>query len=128
MDHTLLRVLVIDDCAALGRTIVRQLRLHDVTFVTSVRAALALLVTQGLRFDAILCDLHMPEMNGRDFFDVLSAVLPNEAKRVIFMTGDSAKPPFLAGIVNKCLEKPFSSDALRAAIEGTSAGLTALAS
>ena len=128
MTARLPRVLVIDDCAPLNRTIVRVLRDHDVMCVTNVRSALSLLVAQGVRYDAILCDLHMPEMNGEDFFDAMSAVLPDEVRRVIFMTGDVATTPFLARIAHECLEKPFSSAALRAAIARTIMGRTALAS
>jgi CheY-like chemotaxis protein len=111
-----LRVLVIDDCAAMGRAIERLLHNHLVTSVTDVRTALSLLVVQRVQFDAILCDMHMPGMNGEDFFGVLQAVLPREAKRVVFMTGDPAANDFLASIANECLEKPFTSDALRAVI------------
>jgi CheY-like chemotaxis protein len=122
-----IRVLVIDDCPALGRTMARVLRHHDVTCVTSVRLALVLMVTQGLRYDAILCDMQMPEMNGQDFFDTLSVMLPDEARRVIFMTGHSSTAPFLRSVANACLEKPFTSDALLTAIAGV-CGSTAIAS
>ena len=125
------RVLVVDDCAPLSRTIARILRDHDVTCVTNVRSALSLLVAQGVRYDAILCDLNMPEMNGEDFFDALRVVLPHELRRVIFMTGDFGITPFLARAGNECLAKPFSPDALREAVARTTrptAGPTALAS
>jgi CheY-like chemotaxis protein len=128
MTPRLPRVLVIDDCAPLNRTIVRVLRDHDVTCVTNVRSALSLLVAQGVRYDAILCDLHMPEMNGADFLDALCVALPDEARRVLFMTGDLATTRLLERIPNECLQKPFSSDALRAAIARTMMDLTALAS
>jgi CheY-like chemotaxis protein len=128
MTHQLPRVLVIDDCAPLGRTIARVLRDHEVTCVTNVRMALSLLVAQGVRYDAILCDLHMPEMNGEDFFDALRVVLPHEMRKVVFMTGEVAKTPFLARIPNECLTKPFSTDALRVAVGRTAMGPTALAS
>jgi CheY-like chemotaxis protein len=122
------RVLVIDDSAVLGRTIARVLRGYDVTCVTDARNALTLLVAQGVRYDAILCDLNMPEMNGEGFYSALRAVLPDEVRRVIFMTGDVATTTFLGRVENECLEKPFSPDALRAAIARTAMGPTALAS
>ncbi len=128
MADLLPRVLVIDDCAPLGRTIARLLRDHDVTCVTNVQSALSLMVAQGHRYDAILCDLHMPGMNGEDFYDALCVAQPHEARRVVFMTGDLLTTPFLTRTSNECLAKPFSSAALRAAIARTTMGPTALAS
>lgn len=119
MHERRLRVLIVDDCAAIGRAIVRMLRPHDVTCVTSVRAALTLLVVHAMPFDAIVCDLHLPEMNGEDFFAVLSATHPSVAHRVIFMSGDTSSRGLLAEVDNERLEKPFTSAALHQAIART---------
>jgi CheY-like chemotaxis protein len=112
-------VLIIDDVAAVGRGIARLLqRSHAVTCVIDAGTALALLVSNGARFDAILCDLHMPDMNGTDFVSALAAVLPAQASRVIFMTGAvTSSTSTLRSHGNEYLAKPFSAEALRAAID-----------
>ena len=76
MPERKLRVLFIDDCEPACRATRRVLREHEITCATSARAALALIVGQAEHFDAILCDLHMPETSGEDFFHVLASARP----------------------------------------------------
>lgn len=109
------KVLVIDDSESVGTVIVRLLREHDVHCVTSAREAMALLVTQRLAFDAILCDMHMPETSGIDFVATLGAALPEVAKRVILMSGDPYGAQ-LAAHGTACLPKPFTKSELQKAI------------
>jgi CheY-like chemotaxis protein len=85
---------------------------------TSARAALERL-RAGERFDAILCDLMMPEMTGMQFHAGLSAAAPEQASRVLFLTGGAFTPAtqaFLAGVPNPRVDKPFDGDALRAIV------------
>jgi CheY-like chemotaxis protein len=51
------------------------------------RHALATLQTQ--RYDVILCDLRMPELDGRAFYAQVQQRAPALCQRVIFLTGDS---------------------------------------
>src|SRR5258705_3261903 len=62
------RVLVVDDEAAVGRTIQRLLGdRHEVVVVTSGAQAIELLEGGG-DFDVILCDMSMPEVTGMDVY------------------------------------------------------------
>jgi CheY-like chemotaxis protein len=81
-----LQILVIDDDPVLLQLFGRVFRRLSVTMVAGALEALALL-KEGETFDAILCDLHMPKMNGRAFFAALEVTDENAAQRVIFMTG-----------------------------------------
>ena len=45
------------------------------------------LVLEGKRFDLILCDLMMPVMTGMDLHAELLIVAPDQAARMVFMTG-----------------------------------------
>ena len=104
------RVLVVDDEAAIGRALARSLgRYHDVVTVTSGKEALAR-IASGERFDTILSDLMMPEVTGMEIYEELSQAAPDQAKRIIFMTGgtftDRARE-FLDNVPNARLEKPF---------------------
>ena len=81
------RILVVDDEIALGKTIERMLATeHEVTAVTTAMAALTL-VQSGSRFDAILSDLMMPEMTGMELYAALNQSTPDQARRMVFMTG-----------------------------------------
>lgn len=108
-----MHVLVIDDSESVGKAIARLLREHDVHCVTSARDATALLVTKRMSFDAILCDVHMPETSGPDFVATLGAALPEAAKRVILMSGDPLGADGTAGY----LAKPFTKSDLHQAID-----------
>jgi two-component system, cell cycle sensor histidine kinase and response regulator CckA len=113
------RVLVIDDEPLIASAIRRVLEPeHQVTCVKTVREGSAL-VERGEAFDAILCDLLLPDVTGMDFYDDLLRTRPDVARRVIFMSGGPATPravEFVASVSNRCLEKPFSAATLRGAI------------
>ena len=44
-------------------------------------------IARGERFDAILCDLMMPGMTGMDLHEALSRLAPEQASRVVVLTG-----------------------------------------
>jgi DNA-binding response OmpR family regulator len=110
------RILVIDDEPALGRTIQRILSDdHEVVVVMSARQALDM-ITAGQRFDAILSDLMMPEMTGMELHAILAQSLPDQAGRMIFMTGGAFSPDAAAFLQQESrakIEKPFRPAALR---------------
>src|SRR5262249_19649222 len=81
------RILVIDDEPLLLAAVCRIIEpRHHVTAVSSGAAALELL-HGGERFDVILCDLMMPEMNGVELYALVSAHEPELCRRIVFMTG-----------------------------------------
>jgi len=113
------KLLVVDDepyiCTAIQRLLRRE---HRVTALTTVREALALLET-GERFDVILSDLMMPEQNGEDFYKELNRVAPDQAQRMIFMTGGAFTPrseEFLRSSPVPQVAKPISLEMLQGAI------------
>jgi PAS domain S-box-containing protein len=113
------RVLVVDDEPLVASLLKRVLQSkHEVSVATSGAEALVALEAGG--FDAIVCDVMMPQMTGMDLYALLSARDPNLARRVIFMTGGAFVPrvaAFLAAVDNPKLEKPFDLDALTRFIE-----------
>ncbi|HEX4351681.1 MAG TPA: response regulator [Polyangiales bacterium] len=115
------RVLVVDDerliAAAVQRTLARE---HEVTALGRARDALEGL-RSGLRFDLILCDLMMPEMNGIELHAELIQLAPDQAARMVFLTGGpctSLAKDFLATVPNPHIEKPFDTRRLRALVAG----------
>lgn len=81
------KVLIVDDEPRIGTSIARLLgRTHDVVALTSGVEALRR-IEGGERFDAILCDVSMPEISGVDVLDTLRANAPDQADRLVFLTG-----------------------------------------
>jgi two-component system, cell cycle sensor histidine kinase and response regulator CckA len=104
------RVLVVDDEARIARGLARALRReHDVHTLTSAREALECLAEDD-SFDAVLCDVMMPEMTGVDLHRELERRRPDLAARVLFFTGGAFTPSteaFVRRMADRCLEKPF---------------------
>ncbi len=114
------RVLVIDDepmlCELLSKILSAR---HQVTACTSAREALAL-VLAGERFDRILCDLMMPEMNGMGLHAALLRAAPDQAARMVFLTGGAFTTElrsFLRAIPNLQVLKPFNAHEIFALVE-----------
>lgn len=113
------RVLVVDDEAeivALMRDILEGAG-YDVATAESGEVALALLETA--RFDAIVSDLRMPDMDGATFWREVEQRYPPLARRMLFVTGDTLSPgarEFLRQAHCKGLDKPFSKADLLAAV------------
>ena len=114
------RVLIIDDDVMVARSVERVLSAaHSVTVVHSAADGLAR-ITEGDRYDVILCDVMMPAMSGIELHRQLRAVAPSEADRLVFVTGCALLPEvraFLDAVPNTCLEKPFDVEALREFVE-----------
>lgn len=113
------RILVIDDERAVGNVIRRLLAAdHDVTVTVEARWALKEIV-EGARFDVIICDLMMPEVTGIELYETLATEVPDQAGRMIFLTGGAFTPAahaFLERVSNMRLEKPFDAKVLRAIV------------
>jgi signal transduction histidine kinase len=115
-----LGVLVLDDEVAVGKALHRLLStLHQVTTFSRAQDALAH-IHSGRRFDAILCDLMMPEMSGAQFHQELKQLAPEQAQRVIFMTGGTFSEEmrtFLSTARNPCMDKPLDIQRLFSMLE-----------
>jgi CheY-like chemotaxis protein len=113
------RLLVVDDEPYVTRALQRSLSPeHEVVTVNGARAALKLL-DQGSRYDLILCDVMMPGMTGMDLYQELSRTVPDQAQRIVFMTGGAFTPralSFLQEVPNPKLSKPLDLRQLRALV------------
>ncbi len=109
------RILVVDDepivCFSLERLLASE---GEVVAGTSVKESLRLM-RQGQRFDVILCDLMMPEMDALALYEAIRATAPEQADAMIFVTGGAFTArarEFLERVPNPHLGKPFDVDAL----------------
>ncbi len=111
------QVLIVDDeprlCAILARLLASE---HDVTTFTSAAAAVDR-IAGGQRFDVIFSDLMMPGMSGMDLHAEVVRLAPQQAKRMVFLTGGAFTPKaseFLGTVRNRLLDKPFDYAVLAA--------------
>lgn len=115
LNQTKARVLVVDDDEDVAWALQRTLRDYDV--VVSLKATEALgHVLQGERFNAIVCDVMMPEMLGSDLYEEIERAAPDQAARMIFVTGGATTAKakaFLSSVERPVLTKPFSPQELR---------------
>jgi two-component system NtrC family sensor kinase len=114
-------VLVVEDEAALGAAVAESL--VDAGFVVDRAGdgeeALARI---GKRvYDLIICDLKMPRVDGMAFYRAMAQDRPDQAQRILFVTGDVAGTEaerFLEETGCRWLAKPFRlKDLLRTARE-----------
>jgi DNA-binding response OmpR family regulator len=116
------RVLIVDDEAALRRTLERVLREMGYDVVTAADPQLAYEVLHETDVDLVLLDLHMPQMSGDTFFVALIRRWPRLAERIVLMTGDSfAEMDHWPLELRVCplLLKPFTLEMLRATLVAT---------
>ena len=110
------RVLIVDDEPRVAQALERMLHTeYDLTLV-SCGATVLEHIASGIRYDAIITDVMMPNMTGVELFDRLEVVAPDQALRVIFLTGGVFTPQTQARLEaagNPQLQKPISAQELR---------------
>jgi len=115
------RVLIVDDEVVFARSLQRYLsREHEVEVVDTGRAAIDR-IRAGERYDAIICDVMMPDLTGPDVHRELAQVAEDQARRIIFMTGGAfslSAQQFLDRTSNQWFEKPCDLGELRRSIRG----------
>jgi CheY-like chemotaxis protein len=110
------RLLIVDDepmiLGALRRSFSAD---YKVTCVGDGRRALER-IRGGERYDVILCDLMMPEMTGMDLYAELVRLVPEQADRLVFVSGGAFTPrarEFLERVPNARVEKPIDFQNLK---------------
>lgn len=114
-------VLVVDDEAEIRETLVEMFTVEGHKVVTAASGHEALARIGEERYDAILTDIRMPDLDGRALYHAIAERWPTLAARVIFITGDTLTPAlkeFAREVGRPILEKPFlPSDVRRAVLE-----------
>jgi two-component system NtrC family sensor kinase len=109
------RVLVVDDEPELVDMMREMLESDGYEVACAESGAIALEMLEMARFDAIVSDLRMPDMDGASLWREIERRQPALARRTVFVTGDTLSPgasAFLRDTGCACLEKPFAPSEL----------------
>ncbi len=118
-DECSARLLIVDDEAEIAELIGEMLSGAGYEVMTAESGAVALAMLAEARFDAIVSDLHMPDIDGAQLWREVKALHPALARRMLFVTGDTLSPiarQFLQEARCDSLNKPFSKPELLARI------------
>lgn len=113
------RVLVVDDERELGDMMRTMLECAGLEVATAESGAVALEMLREVRFDAVVSDLRMPDMDGPALWRAVREQDAALARRMLFVSGDTlsgAAQQWLQAQGLPSLDKPFSSDELLAAV------------
>ncbi|HEY0986084.1 MAG TPA: ATP-binding protein, partial [Kofleriaceae bacterium] len=113
------RVMLVDDEPQVAHTMERLLRRdYDVTIALCGQDALDH-ITKGVRFDAIVSDVMMPNMTGIELLEQIQRVAPEQAGRLVFLSGGAFTAQTrerLEQLGVLLLEKPVTAKDLRATV------------
>jgi len=115
-EETTMNILVIDDEASIVDILHETLCQDGHRVDTASNGNVALRKLKAQRYDVVISDLRMPGMGGEALYESVRAISPDQARRIIFSTGDVASEgtrEFLQRTGNPYLQKPFELAAMR---------------
>lgn len=115
-----LRVLVVDDEESLRIALERYLEGAGHAVVTTGSGREALKLVAGQPFDAVILDMRMPDMSGKQIFEQVLERWPALAEHVVFTTGDTVSAElraFLKKTGRPFVPKPFDFAAMEQALQ-----------
>jgi len=121
-------VLLIDDAPNVLLVFEEFLTVNGCTVKTAANGTDALNQLKQMDFDAICCDLMMPDMTGETFYNSVQQVKPQLCSRFVLVTGyvgHSRLEEFIKREKIVALYKPVSADALIGALNQVLNGPTA---
>lgn len=113
-------VLVLEDDPEFSSVLQLTLEQQDYRVTLVQNGAQGIQQVLARDFDAILCDIMMPNFPGDMFYLAVQRTKPALCKKFIFMTGHQHDPKireFLSRVPCRILYKPFSMQALFEALE-----------
>ncbi len=105
------RLLIVDDEPGIVEVLKEMLDDDGYMVETANNGADALNRISAGRFDLIISDLCMPEVDGQQLYKTIRESQPHLASRIIFVTGDTVSGnsrAFLEGTGNRWFSKPFN--------------------
>jgi signal transduction histidine kinase/CheY-like chemotaxis protein len=113
------QILVVDDEPDLVEVIRASLELAGFDVISAETGAVALELLSEARFDAIVSDMRMPDIDGRALWKAVQQRQPDLARRMLFVTGDTLSTDARATFSETgcaSLDKPFERTELVAAV------------
>ena len=104
-------ILVVDDDPLVTQLIVDTLAREGYSLDSAPNGVVALEKIQHQRYDLILSDLHMPQLNGVGLYLALTQQFDRLSERIIFLTGSTGSSElhrFLKDTGLPVLRKPFT--------------------
>ncbi len=120
-----LAVLIVDDEPEIAGMLAEILSAEGHQVQTVTNGAVALERLRVYRYDLVLSDIKMPELDGPGFYRELERAHPGLVRRIIFLTGDTLSPDiseFLEKSGVPSLNKPFALEEIRRVVQQTVAG------
>ncbi len=120
LDEGRARLLVVDDEVEIADLMRAFLEGAGYEVATAESGEVALALLGEARFDAVVSDLRMPDLDGAGLYRRLRADWPQLARRLMFVTGDTLSPgarSFLEETGCPCLDKPFTKADLLARVQ-----------
>ena len=114
------KVLLVDDEAAILRSVGRFLENSGYDVQIANTGSEALEAIRESQFDAVISDLRMPGLSGEELFKHTKAEQPETASRMVFTSGDMLREESREFVRNsgcKSLEKPYELSALLEILE-----------
>jgi two-component system NtrC family sensor kinase len=115
-------LLVVDDEAEVRETLAEILKTDGHKVETAASGHEALQRMAECHYDAIVTDMRMPELDGREFYLEVARRWPGRERRVVFVTGDtltSGLREFAAECGCHVIEKPFLPSEVRRIVAET---------
>ena len=117
-----LDILVVDDEAAIISFLTRFLTSRGHAVVSGSDGMHALRIAEQFTFDVVVCDLHMPEMDGVELIRRMRMLPSCAGTRYVLSSGDGPGSPMMGRAealdVDGLLAKPYTIDQLVTVVEG----------
>ncbi len=113
-------ILVVDDEPEVAAVLADVLAMDGHEVRTAPDGAAALRALAEGAYDAIFSDLRMPTLDGPGLYRELERRDPRQARRIIFLTGDTLSPEiraFLEQVAAPTVNKPFALAEIRRALQ-----------
>jgi two-component system cell cycle sensor histidine kinase/response regulator CckA len=115
------RVLVVEDDLGLADLLLEVLTYENCAVELASNGMEAIDKLRSADFDAVVCDLMMPRLDGEELYNQVVKNYPFLADRFLFMTSQPSRRAGFSGFIhrtrNTLLEKPFEVEELRYALK-----------
>ncbi|HIK10560.1 MAG TPA: EAL domain-containing protein [Oscillatoriaceae cyanobacterium M33_DOE_052] len=116
----MVKILVVEDSEEIRGNIMDLLEAEDFEVVGAENGSVGVQIAQRQKFDLIICDIMMPEMDGYDVISQLRQNPDTVDTPFIFLTAKAERDDLRQGMnlgADDYLTKPFTSKELMAAVE-----------